>query len=188
MDNSGNAYVTGYTSSTDGTFPVTAGPDITHNGNSDAFVAKISNAAPLPPPAANTPPSTPALFFPADGQTGLGTTIIFRWSQATDPDGDRITYDRCLRAGNTNFTTTDCVPVGDSTALINRAFLYAGFGLIGIVLSGWGAIVRRRKIVVVIALLMITGMALVFCSGRSRRGGPTVSNEVRSTVSGLRSG
>ena len=44
VDSAGNAYVTGSTSSTEGTFPVTVGPDLTFNGNFDAmdvFVAKI---------------------------------------------------------------------------------------------------------------------------------------------------
>jgi hypothetical protein len=39
---SGNAYVIGHTSSTEATFPVTGGPDLTHNGGQDAFVAKIN--------------------------------------------------------------------------------------------------------------------------------------------------
>ena len=42
VDSSGNAYVTGYTSSTQASFPVTVGPDLTHNGHSDAFVAKTN--------------------------------------------------------------------------------------------------------------------------------------------------
>jgi uncharacterized protein (TIGR03437 family) len=42
VDNSGNAYVTGFTDSTEASFPVTAGPDLSYNGaNFDAFVAKI---------------------------------------------------------------------------------------------------------------------------------------------------
>ncbi len=41
VDSSGNAYVTGYTSSTETTFPVSVGPDLTHNGGNDAFVAKV---------------------------------------------------------------------------------------------------------------------------------------------------
>ncbi len=32
MDAAGNAYVTGYTDSTEATFPVTVGPDLTYNG------------------------------------------------------------------------------------------------------------------------------------------------------------
>ena len=44
VDSSGNAYVTGYTASTEATFPVTVGPDLTFNGGSDAFVAKVNAA------------------------------------------------------------------------------------------------------------------------------------------------
>ena len=42
LDSSGNAYLTGNTSSTAATFPETVGPDLTHNGGfNDAFVAKV---------------------------------------------------------------------------------------------------------------------------------------------------
>ncbi len=42
IDNSGNAYITGSTESTETSFPVTVGPDLTHNGGSDAFIAKVN--------------------------------------------------------------------------------------------------------------------------------------------------
>lgn len=38
--------MTGSTQSTQSTFPVTVGPDLTNNGGADAFVAKISSTAP----------------------------------------------------------------------------------------------------------------------------------------------
>jgi len=41
VDTSGCAFITGTTSSTETTFPVTVGPDLTHNGGADAFVAKV---------------------------------------------------------------------------------------------------------------------------------------------------
>jgi len=42
VDSTGNAYVTGYTQSTEMTFPVGGGPDLTYNGGYyDAFVAKV---------------------------------------------------------------------------------------------------------------------------------------------------
>ena len=41
VDGAGNVYVTGATDSTEGSFPVTVGPDLTANGGSDAFVAKV---------------------------------------------------------------------------------------------------------------------------------------------------
>ena len=42
VDGSGNAYVTGQTYSTEATFPVIGGPDLTYNGSYDAFVAKVN--------------------------------------------------------------------------------------------------------------------------------------------------
>ncbi|MBN2490874.1 MAG: SBBP repeat-containing protein, partial [Planctomycetes bacterium] len=42
VDGAGNAYVTGDTISSEQSFPVVAGPDLTHNGNDDAFVAKVN--------------------------------------------------------------------------------------------------------------------------------------------------
>jgi hypothetical protein len=43
VDTAGNAYVTGYTNSTEATFPVSVGPDLTYNGVPwDAFVAKVT--------------------------------------------------------------------------------------------------------------------------------------------------
>jgi hypothetical protein len=42
VDSVGSAFITGYTSSSELTFPETVGPDLTHNGNDDAFVAKVN--------------------------------------------------------------------------------------------------------------------------------------------------
>ena len=42
VDSTGNAYVTGFTTSTETTFPVTVGPGLTYNGGGDAFVAKVN--------------------------------------------------------------------------------------------------------------------------------------------------
>ena len=41
VDANGNAYITGYTESP-GTFPAMVGPDLTYNGDQDAFVAKVN--------------------------------------------------------------------------------------------------------------------------------------------------
>ena len=42
VDAAGNAYVTGETGSSQSTFPVLFGPDLTHNGSFDAFVANVN--------------------------------------------------------------------------------------------------------------------------------------------------
>jgi len=44
VDNAGNAYVTGQTQSNELNFPVVAGPDLSFNGDTDAFVAKVNAA------------------------------------------------------------------------------------------------------------------------------------------------
>ena len=44
VDKFGSAHVTGFTSSTEETFPVAAGPDLTFNGVRDAFVARVDSA------------------------------------------------------------------------------------------------------------------------------------------------
>jgi hypothetical protein len=49
VDAMGAAYITGYTDSTEATFPVAVGPDLTHNGGVDAFVAKVSAVVINPP-------------------------------------------------------------------------------------------------------------------------------------------
>jgi len=44
VDRDGNAYVVGDARSTEGTFPVVVGPDQTHNGGYDGFVAKVNDS------------------------------------------------------------------------------------------------------------------------------------------------
>ena len=44
IDAAGNAYITGETSSSATTFPTAIGPDLTYNGDRDAFVAKVNAA------------------------------------------------------------------------------------------------------------------------------------------------
>jgi len=44
VDSSGNAYVVGETYSNASSFPVKVGPDLTFNGNSDAWIAKVNAA------------------------------------------------------------------------------------------------------------------------------------------------
>jgi PKD repeat protein len=106
IDVDGNAYVVGRTSSTEQSFPVIGGPDLTYNGNEDGFVTKIG--APLAPAAMNltgpitgtitqaylfaatTMPVTTTVpltyFWEATGQTpithtsGLTDTAVFTWN------------------------------------------------------------------------------------------------------------
>ena len=44
VDQYGSSYITGRTSSSELTFPVQIGPDVTYNGNGDVFIAKVNAA------------------------------------------------------------------------------------------------------------------------------------------------
>jgi hypothetical protein len=50
LDSDGNAYVAGASDSTQASFAVVGGPDLTQNGLYDAFVAKLDASSDVPPP------------------------------------------------------------------------------------------------------------------------------------------
>ncbi len=72
VDPDGNAYVSGQTDSDQSTFPVTVGPDLTQNGATDGWVAKIG--VPPPPTTTVTPtPVTPTPVTPTPTPTSTVT-------------------------------------------------------------------------------------------------------------------
>lgn len=83
VDSLGNAYVTGWTYSTN--FPTTTGAyDTTYNGYYDIFIAKIGDAAPNLPPIASAGP---------DQSIHAGSIATLDGSGSTDPDGNYpLTY------------------------------------------------------------------------------------------------
>jgi hypothetical protein len=91
VDSSGNAYVTG---STGINLPVIVGPDLSHNGGSDAFVAKISSTGGVgtnnPPDAVNDTASTPQ---------GRAVTVTVLTNDI-DPDGDSLVVDSVTHGSN----------------------------------------------------------------------------------------
>lgn len=62
VDGAGNAYATGTTLSDQASFPVSVGPDLSHNGGLDAFVAKIGDRAGAAIPVLLPPPLLAALI------------------------------------------------------------------------------------------------------------------------------
>jgi hypothetical protein len=102
IDDAGNAYVTGDTFSSEASFPVTVGPDLTFNGASDAFVAKVNAAGTALDSAGYIGGAADAGCDPdsspcgVDGGTGIavdgsGNAYVAGFTgstEATFPDGD----------------------------------------------------------------------------------------------------
>ncbi|HEX5036070.1 MAG TPA: SBBP repeat-containing protein, partial [bacterium] len=89
VDASGNAYVAGETGSTEATFPVVVGPDLTANGMNEAFVAKVA-------------PDGASLVYA--GFIG-GSNSDFAFDNAIDASGNQYV------TGNTSSTETTNFPV-----------------------------------------------------------------------------
>jgi len=143
VDQEGNAYITGLTSSFDlvDNLPP-AGFQSDLGGVKDAFVIKAS---------LNNPPTAPVLVSPEPNATGVALTPTFEWQGSTDPDGDTIS----------GYTLSVCLP---ATAAGQNIFFFAGLPstiLFGIVLISRG---RRRRFAL-LAILLLGAFAVSSCGG-----------------------
>jgi Bacterial Ig-like domain (group 1)/Beta-propeller repeat len=119
VDAEGNAYVAGTTGSGQGSFPETVGPDLTYNGGTDAFVAKI---AAFPPP----PSSEPALVLlePAAAVNPAGTnhTVTATVLDAAGQPVPSITVRFLVEAGDVPVAAGSCT----TDAMGQCDFMYPG--------------------------------------------------------------
>jgi hypothetical protein len=120
VDASGNAYVTGWTYSSD--FPAVVGPDLSYNGNGDAFVAKVN-------------PSGTALVYA--GFLG-GSNYDLGYDIAVDASGSAYVTGWTYSSDFPAVVGPDLSYNGDWDAFVAKvnpsgtALVYAGF------LGGWG--------------------------------------------------
>jgi beta-propeller repeat-containing protein len=108
VDTAGNAYVTGRTSSTEATFPVTVGPDLTLDIGADAFVAKIEPGGAafvyagyigdFPIPALGGDGRAIAVDSAGNAYV-TGTRIPFAFVAKVRADGTGLVYDLPLGVG-----------------------------------------------------------------------------------------
>jgi alpha-tubulin suppressor-like RCC1 family protein len=138
----------------------------------------------------NQSPSAPVLLSPEDEATGLGSKVTFDWEASTDPEGDPIDYRLCIRPDDSDFADTDCEPAQLAAVQDLKDILLAvagptgsGILIIGMVL--FGGMARRKKLILTVGLLILSGTILVSCGG-SGGGGSKKQNGV--TVSGLQGG
>jgi hypothetical protein len=136
----------------------------------------------------NTPPTPPDLVFPADAQTGLGTTVTFIWNKSVDP-GEVVKYQLVYStdANLANPQTIDIVPTTKTAGLV-----FAGLGSMGggILMFGFVAgngFKRSRKLMLAIPLILM-GALFTACGGGGGGGAGTptaTENQATATVSGL---
>jgi hypothetical protein len=138
--------------------------------------------------AGNNPPSTPVLVSPANGATGLGTTVTFSWNRSTDPDGDAVTH-RFFNCPDQTFTAAGCGPV-DVAAAPSSGLTFAGLGSLGAGVIVLGLVAgtgfrRSRKAMLIVVTLLLMGVSFVACNGDDGGGVPA---EMTHTVTGLTPG
>ena len=180
VDSSGDAFITGSTDSADF---ITKNPLKGYSGSTDAFISEIGNP--------NTPPSAPVLISPANGQTGLGTSVTFTWSKSTDPDGDPVTYQFSLC---TDQTFQNCPPTqvasNKETMLAENgktggAPTHADFPMLLFTAIIFGAGKRRKFFLfsLLIAGALVMSFTVVSCGGGGQ--GAASSTTVQTTMTGL---
>jgi hypothetical protein len=136
----------------------------------------------------NTPPTPPDLVFPADAQTGLGTTVTFIWNKSVDP-GEVVKYQLIYSTDQNlaNPQTIDVVPTTKTAGLV-----FAGLGSMGggILMFGFVAgngFKRSRNLLLAIPLILM-GALFTACGGGGGGGSeasiPT-ADQASTTVSGL---
>jgi hypothetical protein len=118
--------------------------------------------------AASCLPTTPKLAYPVDGQTGLGTTVDFRWIQSTDPNNASITYKiyYCSTPG-----AADCTPVTVAHRSSTGMFYAGGAGLFMIGMTFFSGLKGRKRNVLLLLLIFVLciGGTVISCS---RNDGP----------------
>lgn len=114
----------------------------------------------------NTAPAAPDLVFPADGETGVGTAVTFKWNGTTDPEGETVTY-QIRYCPDADFNGCDEVNVASSKPQLAQQTgtmaAAASLLVMGVVLIGGGT--RRGKGAFLIAFLIVAGLVFGSCGG-----------------------
>jgi rhodanese-related sulfurtransferase len=134
--------------------------------------------------SANQPPTKPELLYPGNGDTGVPVSNLpLVWKKATDPEGAAITYE-VKYCEDTNLTK-DCKTVDGATASAKGTDrpMFAGLGAgAGLLLFGFvfAGSTRRRKMVLLLGMMILTAMFLVSCGDNV-----TTDNTTGTVISGL---
>lgn len=127
----------------------------------------------------NGPPASFALVFPADGATGLPTSIPLIWKKTTDPDGDTVSY-QVTYCDNAAFTScsaqTVAVNTQDMILYASLAGPFTGLFVLGLVFTGSTKIRVKKQLALIAIIVFVSG--LVACGGGGDGGGSTPADPV----------
>jgi hypothetical protein len=128
----------------------------------------------------NTPPPAPQPVAPADGATGLATTVMLQWDQMPDVDGDMVSNE-VFFSTSVDFSQGAPIEVTSRTDAGGKTLL-AGVGAF-LMLFGMAGGNRKRKWHVLAGGLLVTALLLLLScggGGGGGGGGAPVVGEVRS--------
>ncbi len=140
---------------------------------------------PLPPP-----PTAPQLVAPANGATGLGTTVEFKWKKSTgSTEAATLAYTvvYCTDSALTTTTMpTSCVsaPVAVANGDSKDMFYAGGAGLLLIGVTFIGGLNGRKNVLLLLVIVaLLAGGSIISC----KKSDETLGNgdEMHATVSGL---
>ena len=140
----------------------------------------------------NFAPLAPDIVAPANGATGVARPVVLRWRPSVDQDGDAIAY-HLFYCNNQNFigTAPNCVQDVKITPSTARAkgIYYASVASGGMLFTLFGlsfaaGIKGRKKILLMIAVLVVSGLFIVSCS-KSSNTTPAAPTELSFQVNGL---
>jgi hypothetical protein len=138
---------------------------------------------------ANIAPTAPTLVLPADGATGLPTSVTFEWNESTDTDGDPVTYNLFVCANDNTFATCpDPVNTAPITASASGgkgiAFAASGMGVMFFGVAFVAGIGRKKTVALLLAMALAAGVLMVAC-GDDDGGSSSPHGQVSFTQLGL---
>ena len=121
-------------------------------------------------PVVNNPPTAPTLVSPSKGAVDVSVPVPFRWNASSDPDGDSLAYELYI-CDNQTFAGCDTAEhtIATNGSFMNRNGIYfagtgVGFIFMGIMLGGTS---RKRMLALILVLIIISGMFIVACGGKT---------------------
>ncbi len=137
----------------------------------------------------NKQPTPFQLVYPANKQTELGTTVKLRWKKSKDPEGNSVTYN-LYYCNDTDPENCDPIKVAAASSSRLSIYSYAGILFFGIVVASGAS--RKRKITLLIAMIILSGIISVSCGDKSTQeefgneiDESRTNDEVSYTASGL---